>query len=110
MQTKNLEQKIGLMDKFRSVARRTVGAYALVSALAFWGIAGCDKEKNGEEDNSYKSDASGSNYSNNNNNSGSNYSNNNENDHSNDNVGNDFSGNEDNNDYDDYNTNNKKKR
>jgi hypothetical protein len=42
MKNENLEQKVGLMDKFRGFARKTVGAYALTLALG--GMYGCEDE------------------------------------------------------------------
>ncbi|MEK6845517.1 MAG: hypothetical protein AABY26_02055 [Nanoarchaeota archaeon] len=46
MTKQNLEQKIGLMDTFRGIARRTVGIYTIASALTFGGmvLGGCEME------------------------------------------------------------------
>lgn len=43
MTKQNLEQKIGVMEKFRSVAGRTVGIYSLALALGV-GMGGCEEE------------------------------------------------------------------
>lgn len=49
MTNENLEQKVGLMERFRSVAGKGIGAYVLASALALGGAAlgGCE----GDDDN-----------------------------------------------------------
>lgn len=47
----NLEQKVGLMEKLRGVAGKTVGVYALT--LAFGGLlGGCEDEGDGGSGNS----------------------------------------------------------
>lgn len=56
MQKDNLEHKIGLMDKFRGIARKTIGAYALTLALGGIALGGCETE--GDDDGSYSGSSS----------------------------------------------------
>ncbi|MBI4453939.1 hypothetical protein HY636_04825 [Candidatus Woesearchaeota archaeon] len=59
MQKENLEQKISLMDKFRGLARKTIGAYALTLALG-GALGGCETEEGDNGD--YSSSSTGCSY------------------------------------------------